>query len=80
MLRVSVSILNKLIEEIKSTGQQSLRIHIGYKAYSDLMRDRVFFDEVAGSAMDPTKRTYKKIKIKITQDDYQLEIKIKSDK
>ena len=45
------------------------------KAYADLMSDRKFFEEVAGSAMEPSKRKYKKIKIKVTQDDYQLEVK-----
>ncbi|HAV3042249.1 TPA: hypothetical protein JH950_000227 [Acinetobacter baumannii] len=33
-----------------------------------------FADEVINSALDPNKRKYKKIKIKITKDDDQLEI------
>ncbi|QJF40991.1 hypothetical protein HIN88_06335 [Acinetobacter baumannii] len=33
-----------------------------------------FVDEVMNSALDPNKRKYKKIKIKITQDDDQLEL------
>ena len=48
---------------------------IGYKAYSELMNDRKFLQEVASSAMDPNKRKYQKIKIKVTQDEYQLEVK-----
>ena len=48
---------------------------LGYKAYGELMNDRSFFEEVAGSAMDPNKRKYKNIKIKVTQDEYQFEVK-----
>ena len=39
------------------------------------MNDRKFLHEVASSAMDPNKRKYQKIKIKVTQDEYQLEVK-----
>ena len=39
------------------------------------MNYRSFFEEVAGSAMDPNKRKYKNIKIKVTQDEYQFEVK-----
>lgn len=39
------------------------------------MNDRRFFEEVVGSAMNPDKRTYNKIKIKVTQDDFQLEVR-----
>jgi len=48
---------------------------LGYKAYGELMNDRNFFEEVAGSAIDPNKRKYKNIKIKVTQDEYQFEVK-----
>ena len=36
------------------------------------MKDRIFFEEVVGSAMEPSNRKYKNIKIRITQDDNQL--------
>lgn len=36
------------------------------------MKDRTFFEKVIGSAMEPSKREYKNIKIKVTQDDNQL--------
>ena len=48
---------------------------IGYKAYSELMNYRKFLHEVASSAMDPNKIKYQKSKIKVTQDDDQLEVK-----
>ena len=50
------------------------RIRIGYRAYAKLMQCPPFADEVINSALDPNKRKYKKIKIKITKDDDQLEI------
>jgi len=33
-----------------------------------------FATEVTDSALNPNKRRYKKIKIKVTKDDYQLEL------
>ena len=67
--------LGKKLEEFDEKNKIPEKILIGYKAYGELMNDRKFFEEVAGSAMEPSKRKYKKIKIKVTQDDYQLEVK-----
>lgn len=67
--------LDKLLKDVVLKKKKPQGILIGYKAYSRLMNDRKFFEEVAGSAIDPSKRKYKNIKIKITQDDYQLEVK-----
>ncbi|ENX15284.1 hypothetical protein F889_00920 [Acinetobacter colistiniresistens] len=50
------------------------KILIGYKAYYDLMGNSSFATEVTESALNPNKRKYKKIKIKVTKDDYQLEL------
>ena len=66
------------LSDIVSKNKMPEKILIGYKAYGELMNDRKFFEEVAGSAMEPSKRKYKKIKIKVTQDDYQLEVKCSS--
>jgi hypothetical protein len=38
------------------------------------MGNTSFAEEVTNSALDPNKRKYQKIKIKITKDDYQLEL------
>lgn len=68
--------LQKLEKLIKGLSDQNIvpeKLLIGYKAYGELMTNRNFFEDVAGSAMDPNKRRYKGIKIKVTQDDYQLE-------
>ncbi|EHU1489815.1 hypothetical protein ITF21_12030 [Acinetobacter baumannii] len=67
--------LNHLIElYIKNNEKKPEKILIGYKSYSDLMNNSVFFDEVTNSALDPNKRKFQKIKIKITKDDYQLDL------
>ena len=75
MPNINVKKLDKLIGDMVSKNQEPEKILIGYRAYSEIMKDRKFFDEVVGSAMEPSKRKYKKIKIRITQDDYQLEVK-----
>ena len=75
MPNIHIKKLDKLISDIVSKNKMPEKILIGYKAYGELMSDRKFFEEVAGSAMEPSKRKYKKIKIKVTQDDYQLEVK-----
>lgn len=75
MPNINIKKLDKLIGDMVSKNQKPEKILIGYRAYGELMKDRKFFDEVVGSAMEPSKRKYKKIKIRITQDDYQLEVK-----
>ncbi|TCB50982.1 hypothetical protein E0H80_06340 [Acinetobacter sp. ANC 4779] len=75
MAILTVKKLDNTLSELAVNHKKPEKILIGYKAYAELMDDRKFFDEVAGSAMDPSKRKYKNIKIKVTQDDYQLEIK-----
>ncbi|EKU51402.1 MULTISPECIES: hypothetical protein [Acinetobacter] len=55
-------------------GARPQKILIGYKAYYHLMGNSNFATEVTDSALNPNKRRYKKIKIKVTKDDYQLEL------
>ena len=66
---------SKAPESRVAEGKKPEKILLGYKAYGELMNDRSFFEEVAGSAMDPNKRKYKNIKIKVTQDEYQFNVK-----
>jgi len=66
--------LNNLIEEFAVKNKKPEKILIGYKVYAELMNDRQFMQEVVGSAMNPNKRKYKNIKIKVTQDGRQLEL------
>ncbi|EPR85793.1 hypothetical protein L292_3201 [Acinetobacter junii CIP 107470 = MTCC 11364] len=39
------------------------------------MHQKKFSDELKNSAIEPNKRKYRKIKIKLTQDDHQLELR-----
>ncbi|WP_250628791.1 hypothetical protein [Acinetobacter pittii] len=48
------------------------KLLIGYKLFSDLMNDPIFYTEVSNSALSATKRKYKQLKIKITTHQYQL--------
>ena len=75
MPNINVKKLDKLIDDMVSKNQTPEKILIGYKAYGELIKDRKFFEEVVGSAMEPSKRKYKKIKIRVTQDDHQLDVK-----
>ncbi len=75
MAILTVKKLDDTLSELVVNGKKPEKILLGYKAYGELMNDRSFFEEVAGSAMDPNKRKYKNIKIKVTQDEYQFEVK-----
>lgn len=67
--------LNSQIENyLKRTHCPPSRICIGYKAYYKLMQNSQFADEVSNSALDPNKRKYRKLKIKVTKDDDQIEL------
>lgn len=68
----SVKDLDRLIEMDIKNGNNSSRLLIGYKLFHDLMNDPKFHTEVTTSALSVTKRKYKKLKIKITTDEYQL--------
>ncbi|WP_019384815.1 hypothetical protein [Acinetobacter venetianus] len=74
----SSSIYEKLLQiiddyTIKHT-EKPQRILIGYKAYYKLMCNFDFANEVTESSLDANKRKFKKIKIKITKDDFQLDL------
>ena len=64
-------LVESYIQEHKKSPQKIL---IGYKAYYNLMGNPDFANEVTNSAIDPNKRKYQKIKIKITKDDFQLDL------
>ena len=67
--------LNSLIEYyFQRTDSPPSRICIGYRAYAKLMQNPKFADEVSNSALNPNKRKYRKLKIKVTKDDDQLEL------
>ncbi|ONN50775.1 hypothetical protein AC056_04995 [Acinetobacter genomosp. 33YU] len=67
--------LNARIEYYSTRTDYPLRrILIGYRAYAKLMLCSSFSDEVMNSAIDPNKRKYKKLKIKVTKDDNQLDL------
>ena len=75
MAILTVKKLDDTLSELAVNGKKPEKILLGYKVYGELMNDRSFFEEVAGSAMDPNKRKYKNIKIKVTQDEYEFEVK-----
>ncbi len=67
--------LNSRIDYYSTRTDYPLRrILIGYRTYAKLMLCSSFADEVINSAIDPNKRKYKKLKIKVTKDDNQLDL------
>lgn len=75
----NISILEELNQSIEyylnRNGQYPSRIILGYKTYTELMHQKKFSDGLKHSAIEPNKRKYRKIKIKLTQDDHQLELR-----
>ena len=59
MAILTVKKLDDTLSELVVNGKKPEKILLGYKVYGELMNDRSFFEEVAGSAMDPNKRKYK---------------------
>ncbi|WP_343594705.1 hypothetical protein [Acinetobacter sp.] len=75
MSDLNVNHLDKMIKAFKKAKDKSpQKIYIGYRAYAHLMRDQKFAQEVIDSSLNPEKRRYQQIKIKVTQNDEQLEL------
>lgn len=58
----------------KRTDYPPTKIIVGYKAYYKLMLCPKFSSQVLNSALEPNKRKYRKLKIKVTKDDDQLDL------
>ena len=76
MAILTVKKLDDTLSELVVNGKKPEKILLGYKAYSELMNNRGFFEEVAGSAMDPNKRKYKNILCtrQISQNPYPIRV------
>ncbi len=72
MYNFSVSDLDQIIENTLKENKKISKVLMGYKLFHELMNDPKFHAEVTNSALSATKRKYKRLKIKITTDEYQL--------
>jgi hypothetical protein len=52
---VNVKKLDNILSKLIETKRIPKIILIGYKSYSELMKDRKFFEDVVGSSMKPSK-------------------------
>ncbi|WP_166167061.1 hypothetical protein [Acinetobacter sp. SA01] len=77
MSDIKLKNLDDLLENALTEGKKIEKIIIGYKAYNCLMTDCNFHKEVTESSLSANKRKYKGYKIKVTQDEYQLDLKFK---
>lgn len=73
---ISLDDLNKLIRAAEKKDKKIEKILLGYKAYYFFMSNSEFYKAVTSSALSPSKRKYKDYKIKVTQDDYQIELQL----
>ncbi|SPJ20718.1 hypothetical protein PFCIP103579_1862 [Prolinoborus fasciculus] len=76
MAILTVKKLEDTLGKLVAEGKKPEKILLGYKVYGELMNDRSFFEEVAGSAMDPNKRKYKNILCtrQISQNPYPIRV------
>ena len=64
--------LDKQLDEFEKKKKKIKKMRIGYKLFAHLMGDEKFAHHVSESALNPDKRNYRKVKIKITSDEGEL--------
>ena len=64
--------LDKQLDEFEKKKKKIKKMRIGYKLFAHLMGDEKFAHHVSESALNPDKRSYRKVKIKITSDEGEL--------
>lgn len=69
---INLDFLDETLDKHESKKRKIKKIRIGYKLYDKLRGNPKFADELDNSALDPDKRCYRGIKIKITHDEYEL--------
>lgn len=75
-MNITAKTLNKLIEDtVTEKGSNPMIIFLGFKTYAALMEDDHFINNLSTHEKDLSKIKYKKIKVKITHDKYQFEVK-----
>ncbi|QDK97318.1 hypothetical protein FM020_05205 [Acinetobacter tandoii] len=72
MSDINLDFLDETLNQNEKKKRKIKKIRIGYKLYDKFMGDPKFADDVINSALDPDKRCYRGIKIKITHDEYEL--------
>jgi hypothetical protein len=65
-------LIDQTIDKYAKKNKKIKKMRIGYKLYDKFMGDPKFAEEVVNSALDPDKRCYRGVRIKITHDEYEL--------
>ncbi|MCJ8160765.1 hypothetical protein [Acinetobacter zhairhuonensis] len=78
MSDLNLEFLDQTIDKYEAKNKKIKKIRVGYKLYAKFMADQKFADEVINSALDPDKRCYRGVKVKITHDDYELTFLMKN--
>jgi hypothetical protein len=72
MSDITLDFLDETLDKNENKDRKIKKIRIGYKLYEKFRSSSKFADEVDNSALDPDKRCYRGVKVKITHDDYEL--------
>ena len=72
---LSLKDFKKQLNEFSGAGKEPQLIIIGYKTFSNFMKEDKFVDQIAKDQNDPFIRYYKNIKIKVVPEKHYLEFK-----
>lgn len=64
----------KVIEKFNEQGKEPRKIIVGYKTYSNLMKDEKFIKHISTDVNDTMKRYFKRIEIQIVPEKRYLQI------
>ncbi len=72
MSDMNIEFLDQTIDKYAKKNKEISKILIGHELYHDFMANHDFAEEVINSAIDPEERRYRGVKIKITNNEYEL--------
>ena len=72
MSDLNLDFLDQTLDKNEKKNNKIKKIRVGYKLYDKFRGDPKLADEVTNSTLDPDKRCYRGVKVKITHDEYEL--------
>ena len=69
---MNIEFLDQTIDKYEKKNKEISKILIGHELYHDFMANHEFAEEVINSSIDPEERRYRGVKIKITNNEYEL--------
>ncbi|MHA3892053.1 hypothetical protein [Acinetobacter sp. GXMZU3951] len=78
MTDLTLEFLDQTLDKYEAKGKKIKKIRIGYELYAKFMEDLKFSEDILNSSLDPDKRSYRDVKVKITHDDFELTFLLKN--